>query len=77
MKTLGVIAPFLMGTYPGALVAALYARAREAGASLLLLRTGSQDASYQLELSLERVDAWIVILNAASRQRPSGMRNRS
>lgn len=66
MKTLGVIAPFLMGTYPGALVAALYARVREAGANLLLLRTGSQDARYQLELSLERADAWVVILNAAS-----------
>ncbi|MBK9219259.1 MAG: substrate-binding domain-containing protein [Uliginosibacterium sp.] len=66
MRTLGVIAPYLMGTYPGALVAALHARAQAAGAAMLLLRTGSQTSSYELDLCLARADAWVVILNPVS-----------
>lgn len=66
MRTLGVIAPYLMGTYPGALVSSLHAHARKAGAALMLLRTGSQNASYSLPLGLARADAWVVVLNAAT-----------
>jgi len=66
LKTLGVMAPYLMGIYPGALVAALYRNVRMAGASMLLMRTGTQMAHYELDLGIERADAWVVVLNPAS-----------
>lgn len=65
-QTLGVLVPDLMGVYVGPLVAALYRRARRSEASVLVVRTRNLDAHYDFDFALEHVDAWVVVLSAAS-----------
>ena len=67
MKRLGVIVPFLSGTFCVTLIAALYRQARDHGAELLLIRTGCRNETYDLDLAIDLADAWVVVTDCVSR----------
>lgn len=63
--TLGILAPYLGGRFLGELMAQLHRSAQAQGARLIAIRTGGK-AQFDMPVSSQHIDGWIVVLNSVS-----------